>query len=465
MGQELKNLLKKAPEWIKEKIQFAFSHGFTIDEKDYINAIKKEVGNSKTGNKKLKFTDKKDSLKEYIYDEETKDGYIYYDGKLVDTKKHVGSGWVDLIKQKAYASGVENSRTGNKAGNSTYTEADRKRLYELARKHNKTAQEWAEFDELNRKEEKASEELIKRIGKNKTSNYKTGTSKLKPGDKVESYGVKGVVKSIKGENEDNIYGEPLIEVEFNSGVKKVVPEHYLIKVGNASVSGGTFESEDGTKKAVVDIVNLQSGATRVVWMENGRQTGSNEYRNVQAATDACKRKGLKKVGNSDKWHSYDEMINKAKRDLEVIKQKEREATSVAKKQELASARREIEDKIKYYQSHIGNSASDDKFAYVMREFDEGKLKTPDGKVVTDPAQAKAIAYSESKKTENGLARARNAMACNKEITLWNGNDTALVKADGTVLYLESNSFETGRDKFDSQELAVKELAKNGYKSK
>lgn len=57
----------------------------------------------------------------------------------------------------------------------------------------------------------------------------------------------------------------------------------------------------------------------------------------------------------------------------------------------------------------GNSSSDDKFAYVMREFDEGKLKTPDGKVVTDPAQAKAIAYSESKKTENGLARARKAM--------------------------------------------------------
>ena len=57
----------------------------------------------------------------------------------------------------------------------------------------------------------------------------------------------------------------------------------------------------------------------------------------------------------------------------------------------------------------GNSASDDKFAYVMREFDEGKLKTTDGKVVTDPAQAKAIAYSESKKAENGLARARNAI--------------------------------------------------------
>lgn len=39
----------------------------------------------------------------------------------------------------------------------------------------------------------------------------------------------------------------------------------------------------------------------------------------------------------------------------------------------------------------------EKFAYVMREFKEGKLKTPDGKVVTDPEQAKAIAYSESEK--------------------------------------------------------------------
>ena len=75
--------------------------------------------------------------------------------------------------------------------------------------------------------------------------------------------------------------------------------------------------------------------------------------------------------------------------------------------------REDEEFKKRFEKEYGvkakNEASDDKFAYVMREFDEGKLKTPDGKVVTDPAQAKAIAYSESKKTENGLARARNAI--------------------------------------------------------
>ena len=78
--------------------------------------------------------------------------------------------------------------------------------------------------------------------------------------------------------------------------------------------------------------------------------------------------------------------------------------------------REDEEFKKRFEKEYGvkakNEASDDKFAYVMREFDEGKLKTPDGKVVTDPAQAKAIAYSESKKTENGLARARNAIKKN-----------------------------------------------------
>jgi hypothetical protein len=45
----------------------------------------------------------------------------------------------------------------------------------------------------------------------------------------------------------------------------------------------------------------------------------------------------------------------------------------------------------------------------MREFEEGKLKSSSGETVTDPAQAKAIAYSESKKAENGLARARKAI--------------------------------------------------------
>lgn len=126
------------------------------------------------------------------------------------------------------------------------------------------------------------------------------------------------------------------------------------------------------------------------------------------------------------------------------------------------------DFINAIKKEVGNEAPDDKFAYVMREFDEGKLKTPDGKVVTDPAQAKAIAYSESKKTENGLARARNAMnkKCgNSQVTLWKGNDSVLISEDGTVQYLESNSFETDRDKYGSMQEAIDDLTKKGYRKK
>lgn len=60
-------------------------------------------------------------------------------------------------------------------------------------------------------------------------------------------------------------------------------------------------------------------------------------------------------------------------------------------------------------SNIGNETKGErKFGKVMGEFEEGALKTPQGKTVTDPAQAKAIAYSEADKVDN-LKRARNAM--------------------------------------------------------
>ena len=66
---------------------------------------------------------------------------------------------------------------------------------------------------------------------------------------------------------------------------------------------------------------------------------------------------------------------------------------------------------------------------------------------------------------NNLKRARNAMAKNKQITLWNGNDTVLISEDGIVQYLESNAFETDRAKFESQEKAIEELTKQGYRKK
>ena len=109
-------------------------------------------------------------------------------------------------------------------------------------------------------------------------------------------------------------------------------------------------------------------------------------------------------------------------------------------------------------SKTGNEASDDKFAYVMREFDKGKLKTPDGKVVTDPAQAKAIAYSESKKTENGLARARNAMAKNKKVK--NSAVREYKHSDGRVAQIDFN--EDGSDADMSIYEGTKEIEQRNF---
>ena len=57
---------------------------------------------------------------------------------------------------------------------------------------------------------------------------------------------------------------------------------------------------------------------------------------------------------------------------------------------------------------INETAEEKKFGHVMREFDRGELKSSSGETVTNPEQAKAIAYSESKDVNN-LKRARNAI--------------------------------------------------------
>lgn len=109
-------------------------------------------------------------------------------------------------------------------------------------------------------------------------------------------------------------------------------------------------------------------------------------------------------------------VGNIKSEYEILKQDPSKMHPIYKKayeEAIKKLAQEDEEFKKRFEKEYGvkakNETLDDKFAYVMREFDEGKLKTPDGKVVTDPAQAKAIAYSESKKTENGLARARNAI--------------------------------------------------------
>lgn len=135
-------------------------------------------------------------------------------------------------------------------------------------------------------------------------------------------------------------------------------------------------------------------------------------------------------------------------EYEILKQDPSKMHPMYKKayeEAMKKLAREDEEFKKRFEKEYGvkskNEASDDKFAYVMREFDEGKLKTPDGKVVTDPAQAKAIAYSESKKTENGLARARNAMTGNGK-TVYQEGPFKVVQENGSyVIYKGTKKIE------------------------
>ena len=61
--------------------------------------------------------------------------------------------------------------------------------------------------------------------------------------------------------------------------------------------------------------------------------------------------------------------------------------------------KKVSDILKKSQSALNknDSSKDDKISYVMKEFAEGRLKSSDGKIVTDKDQALAIAYSEADK--------------------------------------------------------------------
>lgn len=85
-----------------------------------------------------------------------------------------------------------------------------------------------------------------------------------------------------------------------------------------------------------------------------------------------------------------------------------------KAKDETTATKELKDYCRTYWKKQGNSrmcnetAEERKFGKVMGEFKEGTLKSSSGETVTDPAQAKAIAYSESEKVDN-LKRARNSI--------------------------------------------------------
>lgn len=239
--------------------------------------------------------------------------------------------------------------------------------------------------------EKKDDADIEKVGNAKDKNDKD----IKVGDFVNVTGKKGKVTKIIGD---------VVEVFFdNSGTyyPDRTDRYYAsecTKIGNKYKPGDEVTVRlpgKGAKRALV--VRDEGNIIKVSFSEDGPEV-----------TVLPSEVSNSKVGNSKTGNVASE--------YEILKQDPSKMHPMYKKayeEAMKKLAREDEEFKKRFEKEYGvkakNEASDDKFAYVMREFDEGKIKTPDGKVVTDPAQAKAIAYSESKKTENGLARARNAM--------------------------------------------------------
>lgn len=85
---------------------------------------------------------------------------------------------------------------------------------------------------------------------------------------------------------------------------------------------------------------------------------------------------------------------------------------------------------------------------------------------TDDANKKIDEIEKTGAQTNNMKRARNSIKTkNSDVTLWNGNDTAYIKEDGHVQFLENNAFLVEEDKYDSQEQAVEDLTKKGYRKK
>lgn len=132
-----------------------------------------------------------------------------YDGWEADSEEEAVKEFIKL--NPAYANGKKGYIKAEKTGNS-----------------NVEAQELEkDVDKKDKEKDKEVEEL------KKAGNFKTGKSNLKPGDKIISFGKSGTVKGVYDEDADTIYGEPLIEVEFEDGTTKKIGEHYMRKVGNA----------------------------------------------------------------------------------------------------------------------------------------------------------------------------------------------------------------------------------------
>jgi len=341
---------------------------------------------------------------------------------------------------------------------------------------------------------KRIDDLEKELKKAQEEGTKTGNENVKETN-ISGKNGSGVITRM-----NNLYFAAYNLSSGEKGIEKFPTESQAIsflkqKTGNESIDKQEWSIFKGlTKKAEEEIGNskweysdgtvaeVEDDGTVIYTKKDGtllkQKLWDKEYAEKSLSAKGAKKVGNKKTGNQSAQERFLDDIEGIK---EKYKQEGKEINLSRLMYELKRIGWAESDFTKLrWPTNIGNETlaeyakskpriinetkAERKFGKVMGEFEEGALKTPQGKTVTDPAQAKAIAYSEADKVDN-LKRARNSMVKNAQITLWNGNDSVLISENGLVQYLENNSFETDRAKYDSQEKAVEELTKQGYHKK
>lgn len=193
---------------------------------------------------------------------------------------------------------------------------------------------------------------------------------------------------------------------------------FASKVGNESIDKQEWSMFNGLRKDAekeignatgdeynAEIQRLTKKAEQLRRMGQGRQAMEVE-KQIEKLGKELHELGNKKTGNATGYEKSSDIAVKGR--LALIKRWLKDG--IGNPDEINKEIKRLEEELKNRGLPVGNeeTKAERKFGKVMGEFEEGALKTPQGKTVTDPAQAKAIAYSEADKVDN-LKRARNAM--------------------------------------------------------
>ena len=207
-----------------------------------------------------------------------------------------------------------------------------------------------------------------------------------------------------------------------------------IKTGNANVEGVLGSQYTNPNSAIAQEIYreyISSGKNKEKALVNlVKKHPSHDSKTMEKAIDAVVEAFEKRTLNvsidKQEWSMFNGLRKDAEKELgnSTVSEYNAEIQRLTKKAEelrrMGQGRSAMEiekqiEKLGKEMRELGNkktgneeTKAERKFGKVMGEFEEGALKTPQGKTVTDPAQAKAIAYSEADKVDN-LKRARNAM--------------------------------------------------------